>query len=758
MTSARRQHWAAILTIALFTAMGAGYQPVHAQAVTAAATAPEGLEEIVVTAERRSENLQTTSIAISALSGEDIAQKGVRDQTDLQFATPALSMTQVGFTENVNIRGIGINLQSPVVVSGVALYRDGLFYPGNIMADEPYYDVKDVEVLRGPQGTFVGQNSTGGALLVTSNNPSLDGEHANVELQLGNYQDVQVRGAINIPLNDAWAARVAFNHESRNSFFNDINSRLVQPGKEDQSNIRFSLLFSPGESFSALWKSEYNTNSTDGYPQRPIPGTAYASLAPANLWDLNYDRDDVRNDERSIRSGLELKYKFDGGISVRSISGFQYGQLNMMFDEDATLAPTASSTLPGSYQPQVIHERVTTQEIDVLSPDSGVFRWVAGGTYMHRDVPVEFTTYTQAGASNPLGFAPGTITQEVAIALNNPSDTYGVFGQGTYELTDALEVVAGARYSHDWIGSAGTLGVFVNIPGPGLIQVVSSPNATPFSDQKVTGKVAVNWKLDANNFIYAFAANGYKSGGPNPFNTAVFQPESVWDYELGLKSTLADGHIRTQIDGFYMDYDNFQYSVLNPITTGQTVVNLQGTSKIYGAELQMQGRAGPWAFDLSGAYVHATLGSAQLIDPLKLPNGGTGLGVQCAPGVASGTNGCFDYTPYFQNIAGAENPYSPEYTADIGVQYDLPLVSGTLTPRVDFSYTGSQRASVFQDQLFLIPPRHLLNAQLTYQHKAWRLTAYGTNLTNLTYETGQQGPNEFLGAARQYGLRYSMDF
>src|SRR6185312_1934511 len=133
------------------------------------------LEEVVVTAERRAQNIQTTSIAMTALSAEDVANKGIRDQTDLQFAAPALSMTQVGFTENVNIRGIGINLQSPVVVSGVALYRDGLFYPGNIMADEPYYDRADVEILRGPQGTFVGQNSTGGAILVTSKNPTLDG-------------------------------------------------------------------------------------------------------------------------------------------------------------------------------------------------------------------------------------------------------------------------------------------------------------------------------------------------------------------------------------------------------------------------------------------------------------------------------------------------------------------------------------------------------------------------------------------------------
>ena len=267
------------VTASILAAVAAG-QPAHGQ--SSKSTTSGGLQEIIVTAERRSENLQTTPIAMSALSGNDIAQQGVRDQTYLQFATPALSMTQVGFTENVNIRGIGINLQSPVVVSGVALYRDGLFYPGNIMADEPYYDVKDVEVLRGPQGTFVGQNSTGGALLITSNSPSFDGDHANFEMQTGNYEDIQFRGAINFPLNDVWAARVAFNHESRNSFFNDVHSRLIQPGKVDQSNLRFSLLFKPSESFSALWKSEYNTNSTDGYAQRPIPGTAYAALAPAN--------------------------------------------------------------------------------------------------------------------------------------------------------------------------------------------------------------------------------------------------------------------------------------------------------------------------------------------------------------------------------------------------------------------------------------------------------------------------------------------
>ncbi len=719
------------------------------------ASSAASLEEVVVTAERRSQNLQTTAIAMSALSGEEITNKGVRDQTDLQFAAPSLSMTQVGFTENVNIRGIGINLQSPVVVSGVALYRDGLFYPGNIMADEPYYDVADVEILRGPQGTFVGQNSTGGAILVTSKSPTLDGTHGDIEVQTGNYQEVQARGAINVPLSEVWGARVAFNHESRNSFFDNLGSSLLQPGKVDQTNMRFGLLFQPSEAFSALWKSEYNTNSTDGYPQRPIPGTVYASLAPANPWQLNYDRTDVRNDERSVRTGLEVKYRLPDGISLRSISGFQYGQLTMLFDEDATSAPTASSPLPGSYQPQFIHERVTTQEIDVLSPETGFFRWVLGGSYMHRDVPVEFTTYTQAGAGTP--FPVGTTVNAVDVAINNPSDAFGVFGQGTFELTDRLELQTGVRYSHDWIGSKGRIVVEPNL-GNGLVPVATIPNTTSFSDHKVTGKIAFNYKLDDNNFLYAFAANGYKTGGPNPASTVVFQPESVWDYEAGWKATFAGGHMRSQLGGFYMNYDNFQAQELNIITGGgqQTVFNLQGTSRIYGAEAQLQARVAAWSFDGAASYVHSALGAAQAIDLRSLPNGGNGLGPQCPPGVSAN---CFDYTPYFQSISGSQNPYSPKLTANVGAQYALQLPRGVLTPRLDFSYIGRQFTTIFNNPtLDRLEVRHLLSAQINYQLSAWQVGLFGTNLTNQTYVTGQQGNNEFLGAPRQYGVRFGASF
>jgi len=637
----------------------------------------------------------------------------------------------------------------------VALYRDGLFYPGNIMADEPYYDIADVEILRGPQGTFVGQNSTGGAILVTSKSPTLDSTHGNVEVQTGNYQEVQARGAINVPLSDSWAARVAFNHESRNSFFDNQGSRLVQPGKVDQTNVRFSLLFAPSENFSALWKSEYNTNSTDGYPQRPIPGTVYASLAPADPWKLNYDRTDVRNDERSVRTGLEVKYHLPNGIAIRSISGFQYGQLTMLFDEDATNLPAASSPLPGSYQPQFIHERLTTQEFDVLSPEAGFFRWVLGTSYMHRDVPVQFTTYTQAGAGTP--FPVGTPVNAVDISINNPSDAFGVFGQGTFELSDRFELQAGMRYSHDWIGSAGRVIIEPNL-GNGLVSVATIPNTTSFSDHKITGKVTLNYKVDPNNFLYVFAANGYKTGGPNPASSIVFQPETVWDYEAGWKATLLDSHLRTQLGGFYMRYDKFQAQELNIATGGgqQTVFNLQGISKIYGAEAEIQARVASWSLDAATSYVHSTLGAAQALDLRALPNGGIGLAPQCAPGQ---TTQCFNYLPYFQNTSGSENPYSPKFTANLGAQYDLALPVGILTPRLDFSYIGGQFTTIFNNPaLDRLEVRHLLNAQMTYQLHAWRVSVFGTNLTNQTYVTGQQGNNEFLGPPRQYGVRFGADF
>src|SRR5277367_2472055 len=166
--------------------------------------ASDALTEIVVTAERRSENLQTTPIAVTVLSADELVKKGVVQMADLQTASPSLSISPAGLTASVNIRGIGLDSGSPAVVPGVASYRDGLWQPP-ILTTDTFYDVGSVEILRGPQGTFVGSNSTGGAIFINSRDPDFNGLHGDVEAEVGNYSEWATQGAVNLPIDDAWA-------------------------------------------------------------------------------------------------------------------------------------------------------------------------------------------------------------------------------------------------------------------------------------------------------------------------------------------------------------------------------------------------------------------------------------------------------------------------------------------------------------------------------------------------------------------------
>jgi iron complex outermembrane receptor protein len=171
----------------------AALPPGHACAQEAAAG--DALQEVVVTAERRNADIQTTPVSVTAISGSELLDKHIDVIADLETQVPGLSVTDSGFTQNINIRGMGNSTASPTVTTGVPVYRDGLYQPEAILLTEPFYDIADVEVLRGPQGTIVGQNSTGGALVITSANPNFDGVNGFAEVLGGNYHERKVDGA-----------------------------------------------------------------------------------------------------------------------------------------------------------------------------------------------------------------------------------------------------------------------------------------------------------------------------------------------------------------------------------------------------------------------------------------------------------------------------------------------------------------------------------------------------------------------------------
>jgi len=236
----------------------------HAQPAPATTSATQ-VGEVVITAERRTVSLQKSPIAATVLTGADLVKKGVVSVDQLQFVSPDLTVTDFGQGNLFNIRGIGRSNGASNVQSGVVTYRDGVAtFPGYFQS-EPYYDIANVEVLRGPQGTFAGQNATGGAIFITETDPSLSaGYHGYAQAQAGNYSDYGFQGALNLPISDTLALRVAENTEYRDSFYTITGAHTGKPGSLAENSARISLLWQPNSHFKALLKVDSNDVSTGG--------------------------------------------------------------------------------------------------------------------------------------------------------------------------------------------------------------------------------------------------------------------------------------------------------------------------------------------------------------------------------------------------------------------------------------------------------------------------------------------------------------
>ena len=730
--------------VAVATAMSIRHGVVLAEDTATAGGSTETLEEIVVTAERRTVNLQTTNLAASSLGGADLERKSIADLSGLQNTTPSLSIVDQGFSHSVNIRGIGLAVASPQVAPGIATYRDGVFLPTQTTLGLPFYDLQDVEVLRGPQGTFAGQDATGGAVFVNSKSPVLsDNVSGELTAGYGNYNDVLFQGAANLPISDTLAARVAFLDEKRNSFYKDISPTAngLQPGRLDTINLRVGILWKPTDQLSVLLKTEYDQYSNDSYAFQPIPGTSFYNAAPKTPYVIDYDQQGLRNDEDYLLSSLQINYTFANGVTLKSNSGYQNNGTKAFYDPDASPVPFETET-------QNFIERIWTEDLSLVSPDTGPLRWVVGGTYFNYSIPLDVIE------SLPL------VGETVHIAITSPKRSYGIFGSATYNILPTLELQTGLRYSGDTVGQGGGVSFSTSSGVPLGFLDEATPN---YNDNAWTGKVALNWQASAEDLLYIFWAKGYKSGGTNGAG-GYFAPETVYDYETGWKSTLLNGHLRTQLDAFYMQYEHFQINEFDPAAAGSAITNGGTTSTIKGVEAQGQLQLGAIGADANLSYVDSNIGSLpNQVDTRTLPNGtATGLGPQCTAPAAPNPTPCFNYDPFIQAVPSGPNIYSPTWSANVGIQYEFNMKSaGTLTPRGDVSYLGQQWATFFEAPEDRLSARTLVNLHLTYQHDDWMVQGYATNVFNRVYVTGFSydfGNNYFLNPPRQFGVRVTRTF
>jgi iron complex outermembrane recepter protein len=701
-------------------ALPAGAQTAPEQ--EAAAATDQNGDEIVVTAERRATSMQRTPIAVTVLTGEDLANRGVTSVDQLQFISPGAVVNNFGQGIDFNIRGIGKAEHNTQTTTGVITYRDGVAtFPGYFTA-EPYYDIGRVEILRGPQGTFVGQNATGGAVFVNSNNPIIGGgHHGYVQGQIGNFNLYGIQGAVNLPINDTLAARIAFNADDRDSFY-DITGPYTGDDGVSTASGRFSLLWEPSSDFSALFKTDLNYLDLSGYPADPVNSSN-------GLFDLTSNAEMMALD-RFMRSVLELNYEFGGGITLRSVTGYQDGTSMYRADLDGT------SVGINTFRDDV-DETIYSQEFNLISPDDGPITWVLGAYY-------QYDVYNFPDGEFVIGVPPGSIFSEYVLQGENWKHTSALFGQITFDLPHDFEVQIGARYSDTSTENEVTISQYSTF--------ISQQQSAEW--ENLSGKVSLNWTVNDHNFLYAFVATGFRPGGLNvPVGFGVpapFDEELVTNYEVGWKAGWLDGHLRTQVNAYYNDYENFQVIIGYPdLPVFGFELNTPNPTVIYGLEAQVEAVFGDFSMDAGLGWMTSEIGEFFATDPRAISF------TTCDPETGPASLSCI-------NLDGHDQTYAPDFTFNIGAQYVFHFESGdTFTPRINFGHVSEQWATLFQNEARgdLIEERNIINAQLAWTHgDEFVTTLWATNLTDEQYVAAINTGLRLAGPPRQFGIRVLKTF
>ena len=388
-------------------------------------TNPQLFDEIVVTAERRRTDLQKTPISATVMTGEDVANAGVTNVDQLQFISPSAAVNNFGQGIDFNIRGIGKAEHNSQTTTGVITYRDGVAtFPGYFTA-EPYYDIARVEILRGPQGTFVGENATGGAVFVTSNDPVINGGHT--RLHPGRRRQLRrLRRAGRDQSTRRRHIRGARGLQRATSATASTTSKVRTPATTacETGSVRLGMLWEPSDSLSVNFKTDYNYLDLSGYPADPV-------LATNDLFDITANAD-IHALDRFGRAVLKIDYEFANGTTLRSVSGYQKGQTEYRADLDGT---SVGNNIFGD----IVDEEIYSQEINLISSDADKLQVDPRRLLPARRelLPARRRVLHRRSAA---GLLP-------ARAARIPREHRAVFGQVSFDMPAGFQLQLGARYS-----------------------------------------------------------------------------------------------------------------------------------------------------------------------------------------------------------------------------------------------------------------------------------------------------------------------
>ncbi len=703
-------------------------------AQTAAGAPTQELDEVIVTAERREVNLQDVPASATVFTAESIASQGIDNVLDIQTVAPSVAINTYNRSTFINIRGVGIAQSAPTSNPGVAYYIDGMFIPHEQFIAQTFFDIDSIEVLRGPQGTLTGQNSTGGAIYVRTPPPNFDGFSGYIDQTVADNDWYRTTAAANVPLEEGFAMRISGVYDKRGSFTDNIGPSSSEPGSGRDLAARVAFRYSPSDSVTFDLRYEHFDRQTD---YNAIKNRA--DLVTSDPFTIEEDAISFLN-QKGDRSSLEARFELTPSLALRAQTSVLEAVTTDQADGDrtATALPVPANLPTNGANTATYRGRVsyTSQELDtwvseinLLSTGEAPFQWMVGAFYLEEDSPVSVLRDNR----NTRDFVQSN--SSIITELSNTSTS--VFGQMDYRLGSSWAIDLGLRYSEDKQEYKRL--VIPGAPPPGCF-----PCTTELESDEVTGRFGLKFFASDDVMTYATVSKGYKAGGINlDPRLPDYLPETNEMAELGIKSTIADGRLRVNGAIFYSEYEGIQLSSLTAV--GTPPVLLPNTlnaapAEMYGVELELLGRFGALEFNLGVS----TLNSEFTEDALLTDS-------------QTNTNRLVP--------AGSTVPFAPELTANAGLQYDIMMGTWTLTPRIQVSYMDEQLSTPFEYAATIVPSRTVADFRLTAMPTDnIRLEAFATNLFDETYIAAQvqdassASGGIIYGAPRQIGIRAKFDF
>ena len=705
------------------------------------ASAQQMLDEIVVTAQRRAENLQDVPISVNAFTADMVEKQRIQDFHDLGLAIPGFSINTFSKSRmNPSLRGGSSSLSGAGADGAVGMFIDDMYYggPGDFEID--LFDVERIEVLRGPQGTLFGRNTTGGAIVVTTKDPGEELE-GKLEATYGGYDLLQFRGLVSGPLTDNLFGSLAFSSTDRDgTSFNRTTGNDID--NTNRASVRGKLRWVLDNDLEAKLSFGFSKHDESGLARDQIFGVNLP-VTHEGLVDVGFVPETKSRVTNQFSDGDYVSEQFTAGLHIEK--GLEYGQLlsitsGRYFDSHESLQTITGSPVPVYAYGEPREATVISQEFRFLSELEGPLNFVSGFYFYHADEErtpdnlahwdLDTTTASFQAATfcpfqdpadtafflvTPACTGPGLVTagnrtvtldslyelHEFTFFERVDTTSYAVFTEAKYDILDSLTLTGGVRWTHDKKdmegGTDGDPDFFFN-PVPGLR--VSDEE----SWGEVTYRVGLDWHVTDDIMLYGTTSKGFRSGAYDvaqsdpALSSAPVDPEIVFSHEIGMKSSWFNDRVRLNVTAFDVTYENLQFFVN---TGAASITTNAGEASVQGVEV-----------DFLAAITEALTFRFQFSH-----QDGDSEGIPAAAEIPDGTppQGTVPYT----------------YIA--ALDYSTPLANGgQLSMGVDFTHKEPYGLEFNDVPQFVSEVEALVNARISYRFPGdqWEISLWGKNLTD----------------------------